>query len=137
MILRPPRLETEDAEVAAAIVSAIRTAKAHKPSNRTELDRVYAVTITELEKAYAYFVTFTPPPLAEKGQTPPPSIDSFIASLRELIADIKAATPNEIDADLAAAAVAEFEQALSSLDVAQQEAAATQDQSEAPHAHHP
>ena len=61
MILRLPRMETEDAEVTAAIVSAIRTAKAHKPSNRTELDRVYAVTITELEKAYAYFATFAPP----------------------------------------------------------------------------
>jgi hypothetical protein len=52
---------TEENEVATAIVSAIRTAKAYKPSNRTELDRVYAVTITELEKTYAYFATFAPP----------------------------------------------------------------------------
>lgn len=123
MILRPPRMETQDAEVAAAIVSAIRTAKAHKPSDRSELDRAYAVTITELEMAYAYFVTFTPPPLPihadehdEEDHTPPATIESFTASLRELVASLKAATPDEIDPALAAASIAEFKQALSRLE---------------------
>lgn len=32
--------------------------KKHKPDDRSELDRRYAVTITELEKTLAYFYTF-------------------------------------------------------------------------------
>jgi hypothetical protein len=30
----------------------------NKPNDRSELDRRYAVTITEMEKVYAYFLTF-------------------------------------------------------------------------------
>ncbi len=134
MILRPPRTPAQDAEVAAAIVSAIRSAKAHKPSDRSEQDRAYAVTITELEKAHAYFVVYAAAPPAiqvgeddEEGQTPP-TIESFTATLRKLIAELKAATPDEIDPDLAAAAIARFEQSLSRFDALQQGA---------PHADHP
>ena len=46
-------------QVLAAIMDAmISNMKANKPNDRTEKDRVYAVMITELQKAYAYFVTF-------------------------------------------------------------------------------
>ena len=138
MILRPPRMDDEDVKVAEAIISAIRTARAHKPSNRTELDRIYAVTITELEKAYAYFVTFALPFTQtsqdseddEDGQAPPPTIESFVVSMRELVTSLKAATPNEIDPGLAAAAIAAFEHSLSCFDAIEQGSPAAQERTE-------
>lgn len=36
----------------------IEDVRAAKPEDRSELARRYAITITELEKVYAYFVTF-------------------------------------------------------------------------------
>jgi hypothetical protein len=41
-----------------AIGYAIHRTKAEKPNDRSEKDRAYAVTITKLEEAYAYFLTF-------------------------------------------------------------------------------
>lgn len=37
---------------------ALKTLKAAKPEDRTQTDRRYAVTITDLEKVMAYFVTY-------------------------------------------------------------------------------
>ena len=39
----------------AALLSALQTLRDNKPTERSELARVYAVTITEVEKAAAYF----------------------------------------------------------------------------------
>jgi hypothetical protein len=36
--------------------------RANKPNDRTDLDRQYAVTITEVEKAFAYYYTFIAAP---------------------------------------------------------------------------
>ena len=135
MILRPPRMDDEDVEVAEAISSAIRTTRAHKPNNRTELDRIYAVTITELEKAYAYFVTFALPFTQtgaddEEAQPRPSTIESFVESMRELVASLKAATSDEIDPGLAAAAIAAFEHSLSCFDAIEQGSPAAQERTE-------
>ncbi len=40
------------------MVTLIEDLRAAKPEDRSELARRYAVTITEFEKVYAYFVTF-------------------------------------------------------------------------------
>ena len=41
-----------------AIANALFTLRTNKPNDRSEKDRYYAVTITDLEKALAYFITF-------------------------------------------------------------------------------
>lgn len=58
MILKRP-LSIEDKQSALdAIQSAIVAVTAQKPADRSELDRAYAVTITHLETAFAYFATY-------------------------------------------------------------------------------
>lgn len=44
--------------VAEALKGVLATLRAAKPEDRSELDRRYAVTITELEKVFAYFNTY-------------------------------------------------------------------------------
>lgn len=41
-----------------AILGAMKTLREFKPNDRSDKDRRYAVTITELEKVYAYFFTW-------------------------------------------------------------------------------
>lgn len=41
-----------------AITNALLTLRKNKPNDRTNKDRSYAVTITELEKVLAYFTMF-------------------------------------------------------------------------------
>jgi hypothetical protein len=48
-------MEQELLDRMAALLADMRDAK---PENRSELARRYAVTITDLEKVYAYFMTF-------------------------------------------------------------------------------
>ena len=45
-------------EVRFQIASTLDTLHVLKPNDRSELDRRYAVTITEMEKVFAYFSTF-------------------------------------------------------------------------------
>lgn len=61
MLLKP---QYDDSHAAGAIMDAIKAVKATKPQDRSEKDRAYAVTLTELEKALAYFVCYVinPPP---------------------------------------------------------------------------
>ena len=47
-----------DKELAAQVLFATRMLKRYKPEDRSEKARAFAVTITELEKAYAFFKTF-------------------------------------------------------------------------------
>ncbi len=42
-------------EVAAKLKDALETLRKNKPKDRSEMDRVYAVCITEMEKLLAYF----------------------------------------------------------------------------------
>ncbi len=45
-----------DQEVAAAIKSTLELMASRKPNDRSDMDRVFAVSITDIEKAYCYFV---------------------------------------------------------------------------------
>jgi len=47
-----------DADCLEALKGTLQKLRESKPDERTELARRYAVTITELEKVYAYFYTF-------------------------------------------------------------------------------
>jgi hypothetical protein len=58
MMLRQPRTPEREQAVAQAIQDAIKAANAQKPSDRSELDSAYAVTITQLEMALGYFTTY-------------------------------------------------------------------------------
>ncbi len=49
------------------LVTLIEDFRAAKPQERSEAARHYAITLTELEKAYAYFVTFVVEP-AQKAK---------------------------------------------------------------------
>jgi hypothetical protein len=49
--------ELADSETWSALLVAYRKLKASKPEDRSEKARRYAVTITEMEKAMAYFFT--------------------------------------------------------------------------------
>jgi hypothetical protein len=49
---------TEEEKLSDEIKDVIEHMKAAKPNDRSEKDRRFAVTITELEKAYAHFETF-------------------------------------------------------------------------------
>jgi len=49
---------TSDFHCEAAIHNALQTLKDNKPNDRSEYDRRYAITITEIEKVQAYFKTF-------------------------------------------------------------------------------
>lgn len=49
--------ELADSETWSALLVAYRKLKASKPEDRNEKARRYAVTITEMEKAMAYFFT--------------------------------------------------------------------------------
>ena len=40
------------------IERALATLRVNKPDDRTQIDRAYAVTITMIEQAFAYFMTF-------------------------------------------------------------------------------
>ena len=52
----PNTLTTTD--VLSSLKGALSTLRAVKPEDRSGLDRRYAVTITELEKVFAYFHTY-------------------------------------------------------------------------------
>lgn len=52
-------------DVIQALASALKTLRASKPEDRTERDRRYAVTITDLEKVIAYFMTYVTPSITE------------------------------------------------------------------------
>jgi hypothetical protein len=41
-----------------ALLDAIESLREFKPNDRSEIDRRYAVTITMMEQAYAYFATW-------------------------------------------------------------------------------
>lgn len=58
MHLRPFRTEEIDLSVATAIATAMKSARAGKPGDRSEVDRLYAVAITDLEKAFAVFTEY-------------------------------------------------------------------------------
>lgn len=45
-------------DVLSAFKTALSTLRAVKPEDRSGLDRRYAVTITELEKVFAYYYTY-------------------------------------------------------------------------------
>lgn len=45
-------------DVLSSLKGALSTLRAVKPEDRSGLDRRYAVTITELEKVFAYFYTY-------------------------------------------------------------------------------
>jgi hypothetical protein len=45
-------------DVLSAFKTALSTLRAVKPEDRSGIDRRYAVTITELEKVFAYFFTY-------------------------------------------------------------------------------
>ena len=45
-------------EVRVGMAAVLATLTVLKPNDRSELDRRYAVTITEMEKVFAYFSTF-------------------------------------------------------------------------------
>lgn len=45
-------------DVLSSLKSALSTLRAVKPEDRSGLDRRYAVTITELEKVFAYYYTY-------------------------------------------------------------------------------
>jgi hypothetical protein len=45
-------------DVLSAFKTALSTLRAVKPEDRSGLDRRYAVTITELEKVFAYYHTY-------------------------------------------------------------------------------
>lgn len=45
-----------DAEVAVALKNALELMASRKPNDRGDMDRVYAVSITQVEMAYCYFV---------------------------------------------------------------------------------
>lgn len=49
---------TQDERCLAALYEALEQLRAAKPGNRSERDRRYAVSITELEKVIGYFNTF-------------------------------------------------------------------------------
>lgn len=51
-------IDIGDDDVLAHIIAAIETTKQAKPNDRSNKDRAYAITITELEKALAYFSIF-------------------------------------------------------------------------------
>ena len=46
------------ADVLSSFKATLSTLRAVKPEDRSGLDRRYAVTITELEKVFAYFYTY-------------------------------------------------------------------------------
>jgi hypothetical protein len=48
--------DNRDEEVAKSIAYTLELVSNRKPNDRSAQDRVYAVTKTELEKAYAYFI---------------------------------------------------------------------------------
>lgn len=50
--------ETKDDIPATALLAALESLKEFKPGDRSETDRHYAVTITMVEQAYAYFLAW-------------------------------------------------------------------------------
>lgn len=50
-----PAASMHAASALADIDTALEGLRYHKPDERSELSRVYAVTITQVEKAFAYF----------------------------------------------------------------------------------
>lgn len=48
----------EDQKVLGLLQSTLKILRDHKPSERSETARRYAVTITEMEKVVAYFKTY-------------------------------------------------------------------------------
>lgn len=50
-------------DVVKSLAFALKTIRASKPEDRSEYDRRYAVTITDLEKVIAYFVSYVASPI--------------------------------------------------------------------------
>jgi hypothetical protein len=48
--------DNRDEEVAKSIAYTLELVSSRKPNDRSAQDRVYAVTKTDLEKVYAYFI---------------------------------------------------------------------------------
>jgi len=116
----------QDESAASGMYYMIEGLKARKPNDRSDRDRSYAVTITELERAYAYFVVYVVAPPGgraeehgEDDNSAPPSIDSLIVSLRELVAVLRDSPPEGIDPGVTVAAIAAFERSLSRLDASE------------------
>lgn len=55
-------------DVIKAFGLALKTLKAAKPEDRSQTDRRYAVTITDLEKVMAYFVTYVVASISMEAQ---------------------------------------------------------------------
>lgn len=55
-------------DVISALGVALKTLKAAKPEDRTQTDRRYAATITDLEKVMAYFVTYVVSSISMEAQ---------------------------------------------------------------------
>jgi hypothetical protein len=47
-----------DYDIGGDLVKLIELIKFAKPNDRSDLDRRYAILLTELEKVYAYFMTY-------------------------------------------------------------------------------
>lgn len=66
------RADMEDKPTATDVIKsfglALKTLKAAKPEDRSQTDRRYAVTITELEKVMAYFVTYVVASISMEAQ---------------------------------------------------------------------
>lgn len=63
-IAPPPKPTPKD--VIESLAFALKLLRAGKPWDRTEQDRRYAVTITDLEKVIAYFVSYVASPIEVK-----------------------------------------------------------------------
>jgi hypothetical protein len=61
---------SNDTKALDSIRQTLATLRAGKPNDRSEQARVYAVTITEIEKAMAYFIVFTTAAMSKPGGTP-------------------------------------------------------------------
>lgn len=57
-MIEPLSQKTKNALVALSLRVAMDRLKEYKPNDKSETDRRYAVTITEMEKVYAYFMTY-------------------------------------------------------------------------------
>jgi len=48
--------QQRDTEVATALKHVLELMASRKPNDRSDMDRIYAVSITDVEKAYCFFV---------------------------------------------------------------------------------
>lgn len=73
-----------------ALLATVNLIRGTKPNDRSAIDRHYAVTITMLEQAYAYFHTYVTPDavkvandLARKTLDLPPNCDTLAPTFEE------------------------------------------------------